>query len=155
MTPAVETLNRFKISHTLHEYQHNPSADSYGLEAAEKLKLDPQTVYKTLVCQLNTQELVVAVIPVTEQLNLKLLAKAANSKKAVMANPMDVERTTGYVLGGVSPLGQKKPLKTYIHKRAVEHKIIYVSAGKRGLEIGLSPNDLLNLTKGQLAVLCN
>ncbi|MCU4675157.1 Cys-tRNA(Pro) deacylase [Catenovulum sp. 2E275] len=146
MTPAVKLAQKQKIKFNLHQYEHDPASASYGLEAAEKLAVAPAYVFKTLLAQLDTKDLVVAILPVNQQLNLKLLAKAAGSKKAVMANPTDVERTTGYLLGGVSPLGQKKRLKTFICQSAQKLETMFVSGGKRGLEIELTPQDLLKLT---------
>lgn len=153
MTPGIVAAERKKIAHKVHKYTHDKQAASYGLEAAEKLSLAPEQVFKTLVAELDTGALVVVVVPVTHQLNLKQLAKAAGAKKAQMGNPQKVERTTGYVLGGVSPLGQKKALPTFIDASAEPFDTIYVSAGKRGLEIELSPQDLAGLTRGKFAPL--
>lgn len=153
MTPGIVAAERKKIAHKVHKYTHDKQAASYGLEAAEKLSLPPEQVFKTLVAELDTGALVVAVVPVTHQLNLKQLAKAAGAKKAQMGNPQKVERTTGYVLGGVSPLGQKKALPTFIDASAEPFSTIFVSAGKRGLEIELSPQDLASLTRGKFAAL--
>ena len=138
MTPAIDAARKAKIVFSIHEYEHDPSAASFGLEAAEKLGLDPARVFKTLVVDAGS-ELVVAVLPVACQLNLKRLAKAVGAKKACMADVQLVERTTGFVVGGVSPLGQKKRLATVIDKSAKEHETIFVSAGRRGLDIELSP----------------
>jgi Cys-tRNA(Pro)/Cys-tRNA(Cys) deacylase len=154
MTPAINILKKKKIPHTIHSYQHDGDHPSYGLEAAEKLGLDPQQVFKTLVAELGDGSLVVAVIPVDRMLNMKLLAKAAGEKKADMADKRLVERTTGYVLGGVSPLGQKKQLRTFLDISAQDLKTIFVSAGRRGLEIEISPQDLLALTRGMTAAIC-
>jgi len=154
MTPAINAAKKAKVAHTIHQYTHDPAATSYGLEAAEKLDVQPEQVFKTLVVQLDGKQLAVAIIPVDAQLNLKLIASAAKAKKAGMADKQDVERTTGYVLGGVSPLGQKKNLRTYLHTTARDMQTIYVSAGRRGLEIELSPADLLSLTQGTFADLC-
>lgn len=148
MTPAVNIVKKHKVAHALHKYQHDQNHSSYGLEAVEKLNLPPEQVFKTLVSKLDTNELVVAVVPVTGMLNLKQLAKACGSKKSVMAEKTIVEKTTGYVLGGVSPLGQKRRLRTVIDSSARDFLTIYVSAGRRGLEIELSPTDLAGLTGG-------
>ncbi len=148
MTPAINIVKKHKVAYTLHKYQHDHNHSSYGLEAVEKLNLLPAQVFKTLVSKLDNNELVVAIVPVTGMLNLKQLAKACNSKKSVMAEKTVVEKTTGYVLGGVSPLGQKRPLRTVIDSSAKDFQTIYVSAGRRGLEIELSPIDLANLTGG-------
>lgn len=139
MTPAVALLKKHKQAFLLHEYAHDPSVASYGLEAAEKLGLDAHRVFKTLVAQADTGELLVAMLPVCNSLSLKKLAAAAKVKKAVMADPALVSRTTGYVLGGVSPLGQKKRLRTFIDQSAEGFPSIHVSAGRRGLEIELAP----------------
>ncbi len=154
MTPAINTAKKSKINHTIHEYTHDPASQAYGTEAAQKLDIPENRVFKTLVVNFNTNEMAVGIIPVSSKLNMKLIAKAANEKKASMAVPADVERSTGYVLGGVSPLGQKKRLKTFIDSSAENHSTIYVSAGRRGLEIELNPVDLKNLTNGKFAVLC-
>lgn len=148
MTPAVNILKKKKIAYTLHRYQHDQNAQSYGLEAAEKLNLTPEQVFKTLVASLDTGELVVAIVPVTSMLNLKLLARACASKRCALAEKTLVEKTTGYVLGGISPLGQKKQLRTIIDSSAKQFKTIYVSAGRRGLEIEMNPLDLAHLTRG-------
>jgi len=146
MTPAIDTAKKAKISYVVHEYHHDPDAESYGLEAAEKLNTDPARVFKTLVVSDGGKDLTVAVVPVEHQLDLKLLAKAVGAKKMAMADVKLVERTTGYVVGGVSPLGQKKRLRTVIDASAQEFETMFVSAGRRGLEIELSPADLAALT---------
>ena len=145
MTPAIELARKHRINHRVHEYAHDPSSESYGAEAAEKLAVPESRVFKTLVVMLDNKELAVGVIPVSSMLSMKLIAKAAGAKKAVMAAASDVERSTGYVLGGVSPLGQRKRLKTIIDVSAADHATIYVSAGRRGLEIELSLLDLKTL----------
>lgn len=153
MTPALEQARTAGIACTLHEYLHDPGAASYGLEAAEKLALPPEQVFKTLIVKLDGNQLAVAVLPVTQQLSLKQMARAAGAKKAVMADPAEVERVTGYVLGGVSPLGQKKRLATFIDASARQHATIHVSAGRRGLEIELAPGDLAALTDARFVPL--
>ncbi|MFL7867308.1 MAG: Cys-tRNA(Pro) deacylase [Anaerolineales bacterium] len=154
MTPGINAARKAKIAHKVHEYVHDPATESYGLEAAEKLSVPEARVFKTLVVSLDSRELAVGVIPVSSMLSMKRMAKAAGAKKAAMADRADVERSTGYVLGGVSPLGQKKRLKTIIDSSASHHPTIYVSAGRRGLEIELSPADLVRLVNGVLAELC-
>jgi len=154
MTPAINLAKKQKIAHQVHEYTHDEAAESYGLEAAEKLGIPAERVFKTLVVMLDSKELAVGVLPVSAMLSMKLIAKALGAKKAVMADKLDVARSTGYVLGGVSPLGQKKRLKTAIDSSAKNHSTIYVSAGRRGLEIELSPDDLVKLTSGVLTELC-
>ena len=149
MTPAIKAAEKAKIKFEVHSYPHDANAASYGLEAVEKLNLPAEQVFKTLVLSLDNGQLVVAIVPVEHQVNVKMLAKAAGAKKAQMAKPEDVQRSSGYVLGGVSPLGQKKQLKTFLDSSAQAHDLIYVSAGRRGLEIALSPHDLLTLTRGK------
>ncbi|MDC8831413.1 Cys-tRNA(Pro) deacylase [Alteromonas gilva] len=146
MTPAITLLEQGKHPHTIHKYEHDKQAESYGLEAADKLGLPPPRVFKTLVAELDNGKMVVALVPVTHQLNLKQLAKAAKAKKAQMGQPAKVENSTGYVLGGVSPLGQKRKLATFIDTSAAQFDTIYVSAGKRGLEIELAPDLLASVT---------
>lgn len=151
MTPAITVARKSAINFHLHEYSHDPSHSSYGLEAAEKLSVAPARVFKTLVVKLDRNELAVGVVPVTSQLNMKMMAKALGSKKAAMADAAEVQRSTGYVLGGVSPLGQKKRLKTVIDSSSIEWDSLYVSAGRRGLEIQLNPQDLQSLTQAVFA----
>ena len=148
MTPAINLAKKSKIKFQVHEYSHDASAPSYGLEAAEKLGIDQARVFKTLVVSTESNQLVVGIIPVSSKLSMKNIAKAVGAKKAQMADKTVVERATGYVLGGVSPLGQKKRLKTVIDSSAQKHSTIYVSAGRRGLEIELAPSDLKNLVNG-------
>jgi Cys-tRNA(Pro)/Cys-tRNA(Cys) deacylase len=149
MTPAIQIAKRAKIKFTTHEYDHDPSNESYGEEAATKLGVDSNRIFKTLVISTEGKGLAVAVLPVSTQLNMKLFAKAVGVKKTVMADKKVVEKTTGYVLGGVSPIGQKKKLRTIIESSAKSFETIYVSAGRRGLQIELSPNDLVSLTDGK------
>lgn len=151
MTPAISLVKKAKIVHKVHEYSQDPSNESYGLEASEKLGVPEATIFKTLVVRLDNKELAVGIVPLSSMLSMKLMAKAAGAKKAPMAAPSDVERATGYVLGGVSPLGQKKRLRTFIDMSAKNHSTIYVSAGRRGLEIELKPDDLVKLVDGVLA----
>ncbi|SEA38572.1 Cys-tRNA(Pro)/Cys-tRNA(Cys) deacylase [Thiothrix caldifontis] len=147
MTPAINLAKKANIAFKVHEYTHDPASESYGLEAAEKLGLPPTQVFKTLVVSLDGKELAVGIVPVAAMLSMKHIAKAAHAKKADMADKAWVARTTGYVLGGVSPLGQKKLLKTFIDASALSFPAIYVSAGRRGLEIELAPQDLQSLTR--------
>lgn len=156
MTPAINLTKKKKITHTVHQYDHDPRHESYGLEAVEALGQDPATVFKTLLFAINGEpkNLAVAVIPVAEKLNLKLAAKAAGGKKADMADKDIAQKTTGYVLGGISPLGQKKALPTFIHSSAESLEAMCVSAGKRGLEIELAPTDLAALTRAKFVNLC-
>lgn len=153
MTPAIDLLKKQRAEHRVHSYQHDPKAPSYGLEAAEKLGLEPARVFKTLLAATEKGELLVAVVPVAGSLDLKALASAAGAKKAEMADPQAAQRSTGYLLGGISPLGQKKRLRTFIDQSAGQWPSIYVSAGRRGLEVELSSNVLAELTAGQFAEL--
>ena len=146
MTPAVNSAKKAKIKYTLHHYQHDSGAPSYGLEAAEKLAILPERVFKTLVVKLDETQLVVAILPVNSILSMKSVAKACGARKAEMADKVEVQRSTGYVLGGVSPIGQKKSLKTVIDQSAQQYPTIYVSGGRRGLEIELNTLDLQTLT---------
>jgi Cys-tRNA(Pro)/Cys-tRNA(Cys) deacylase len=149
-TPATAALERAGVSFTVHPYAHDPAAASYGLEAAGQLGLDPSAVFKTLLAEVD-ERLVVAIVPVSGRLDLKALAAAVGGKKAAMANPADAERATGYVVGGISPLGQKKRLTTVVDASALERPTVYVSGGKRGLDIGLAPRDLVTLLGAMLA----
>lgn len=149
-TPATTALDRAGVAYTVHTYVHDTAATSYGLEAAEALGLDPRTVFKTLLASVD-DALVVAVVPVTGQLDLKALAAAAGGKKAVMAAPEVAERSTGYVVGGISPLGQRKALPTWVDLSARDLPGMYVSAGRRGCDLGIAPEDLLALTAGSWA----
>ncbi|GAB6193594.1 Cys-tRNA(Pro) deacylase [Desulfocastanea catecholica] len=151
MTPAINAAKKKKIAYKVHQYSHDPTHESYGREAAEKLGVAAERVYKTLVVQLDDGKLAVAVLPVSSMLGMKHIAKAVGAKKAAMADRDVVERTTGYVLGGVSPLGQKKRLLTVIDSSAKEFPTIFVSAGRRGLDIELSPADLAALTAATFA----
>ncbi|MCD8523348.1 MAG: Cys-tRNA(Pro) deacylase [Saccharospirillaceae bacterium] len=153
MTPAINSAKKAGITFTVHEYQHDPAAESYGEEAAEALGLDPALVFKTLLVSLTGHKstLAVAVLPVTHMLSLKAIAKALGAKKAEMADPKLAERTTGYIVGGISPIGQKKALPTVIDRSAETLTTLNVSAGRRGLEIELSPADLATLTRAVFA----
>jgi Cys-tRNA(Pro)/Cys-tRNA(Cys) deacylase len=147
MTPAINSAKNAKIDYTVHQYEHDSGNSSYGLEAAEKLALSPERVFKTLVVKLDARQLVVAILPVNSMLSMKRVAKACGARKAEMADKAEVQRSTGYVLGGVSPLGQKKALKTVIELSAQQYATIYVSGGRRGLEIELNALDLQTITQ--------
>ena len=153
MTPGILAAKKAGVPFTVHEYDHDPSAPSFGMEAAEKLGIPPERVFKTLVVRLDGRELAVGVIPVDSMLSMKAIAKAAGAKKAEMAPQADVERSTGYVLGGVSPLGQKKRLRTFIDVSAEVFETVFVSAGKRGLDMEIAPGDLRALCGGTFAPL--
>ena len=155
MTPAVKEAQRAKVSYKVHEYAHDRSSDSYALEAVEKLGIAAERVFKTLVVELDKERLAVAIIPADSQLSMKQVAKATKAKKAAMADKHAAMRASGYVLGGVSPLGQKKQLETLLDASARDHASIFVSAGKRGLEIELAPSDLKTLTNAKMVLLTN
>ncbi|WP_116211225.1 Cys-tRNA(Pro) deacylase [Streptomyces olivoreticuli] len=149
-TPAIVALERAGAPFTVHAYEHDPAVAAYGQEAAEALGVDPRQVFKTLVAEVDGA-LTVAVVPVSGSLDLKALAAAVGGKRAAMADPAAAERTTGYVRGGISPLGQRKRLPTALDASARSHPTICVSAGRRGLEIELSPADLAALTDAVVA----
>lgn len=149
-TPATVALTRAGVAYTVHPYQHDPAAPSYGLEAAAALGLPPEQVFKTLLAEVDGA-LTVAVVPVTGTLNLKALAGAAGGRRAAMADPAVAERVTGYVVGGISPLGQRRALPTVVDASAADHEVVYVSGGRRGLDVGLAPADLVRLTAGSYA----
>lgn len=150
-TPAVTALTRTGIDHTLHPYEHDPASElSYGLEAAAALGVPAEQVFKTL-CVMVDGSLAVAVVPVDRQLSLKAVAAALGGKRAAMAEPAAAERATGYVLGGISPLGQRTRLPTVIDATATQFATVYVSGGRRGLDIGLDPADLIELTDATTA----
>lgn len=149
-TPATVAATKAKIKFELHPYQVTAGGESYGMAAAEALGVEPERLFKTLLAEVDGK-LTVGVVPVAGQLDLKALAAAVGGKKAVMADPAVAERTTGYVVGGISPLGQRKRLPTVIDESASGFPTVYVSAGRRGLQIELAPGDLVELTGGRLA----
>ena len=149
-TPAVFVARQAGIEHRVHAYQYDPSHGSYGEEAAALLGVEPARVFKTLVATVDGA-VVVAVVPVGRQLDLKQLAHARGGKRAAMSDAHGAERATGYVLGGISPLGQKKLLPTVIDASVVRFETIFVSAGRRGLDIELAPEDLIRLTSAMTA----
>jgi Cys-tRNA(Pro)/Cys-tRNA(Cys) deacylase len=148
-TPAIVAAERAGIAFRVHEYEHDPRAPSFGFEAVERLGLDPARVFKTLVADVD-ETLVVAVVPVAAQLDLRALGKRAR-----MADPRRAERSTGFVMGGISPLGQRRPLPTILDESALAFETIYVSGGRRGLELELTPADLLAVTGGRSAAVAS
>lgn len=156
MTPAVTLLQQHKIEFKLHEYEHDSHNRDYGIEAVTALQVSAQQVFKTLVINpepiaTNNKQLAVAVVPVAHKLNFKAAAKALQCKKVAMADPAMAEIITGYITGGISPLGQKKRLPTLIDSSAFDFSSIYISAGRRGLEIELAPSDLQQLLSATTA----
>ncbi|MGX1850878.1 Cys-tRNA(Pro) deacylase [Streptomyces sp. NBC_01456] len=149
-TPATVALTASGVPFTVHAYAHDPAAASYGEEAAEALGVAPEQVFKTLLAEVDGA-LTVAVVPVSGSLDLKALAAAVGGKRAAMADPAAAERTTGYVLGGISPLGQRKRLPTVVDASAQGRPTVCVSAGRRGLEVELAPEDLVALTGARVA----
>ncbi|SOC54419.1 Cys-tRNA(Pro) deacylase [Ornithinimicrobium cerasi] len=151
-TPATVTLDRAGVPYEVRAYDHDPAAPSYGLEAAEALGVEPARVFKTLLVDTD-RGLGVGIVPVDALLDLKAMAAALGTKKATMADPAAAERTTGYVVGGISPVGQKKALPTVLDVSAEQFPTILVSGGKRGLDLELSPADLLTVTRGRTAAI--
>ncbi|MBK9475933.1 MAG: Cys-tRNA(Pro) deacylase [Tetrasphaera sp.] len=149
-TPATVTLTAAGVTFSVHTYEHDPAAPSYGVEAANALGLPAEQVFKTLVVETGAG-LAVGVVPVTGSLDLKALAAALGVKKVEMADPAAAERSTGYVLGGISPIGQKRRLPTVVDETCELFDIVYVSGGRRGLDLGIAPSDLLRLTDGTIA----
>ena len=145
-TPATVALARAGIAFRLHEYTHDPRAESYGLEAAEALGLDPARVFKTLMASVDGR-LAVVVVPVSGQLDLKALARALGASRASMAEVAVAERATGYVAGGISPVGQRRAHPTVVDSTALDHPSIFVSAGRRGLDLEIAPADLVRITE--------
>jgi len=151
-TPATVALDRAGVSFTAHAYEHDPANRDYGNEAATVLGLDPEQVFKTLLADLDGS-LVVAIVPVTGKLDLKALASALGGKKAEMADPAMAQRKTGYILGGISPIGQKTAHPTVLDETAELFDTIFVSGGRRGFDIELAPADLLAITSGSIAAI--
>jgi Cys-tRNA(Pro)/Cys-tRNA(Cys) deacylase len=151
-SPAILAAEKAAVPFSVLEYAHDPEAASYGLEAAEALGVSPASVFKTLIAAVDGR-LVVAVIPVAGRLSLKALASAAGGKRAEMADPAAAERATGYVVGGISPLGQRRRLPIFLDQSALDQPTMHISAGRRGLELALAPSDLIRLTTATVAPL--
>ncbi len=149
MTPAIVLVRKSGVAHSVLEYAHDPSVASYGQEAADVLGIPAESVFKTLVAEVEGVGLVCAVVPVSAMLDLKALADAVKGRKAKMADPAAAERATGYVVGGISPLGQKKALPIVVDASALTMSLMHVSAGRRGLELALAPSDLITLAKAR------
>jgi Cys-tRNA(Pro)/Cys-tRNA(Cys) deacylase len=143
-------LTKAGVPFTVHAFDHDPHSNSYGLDAAAALGVQPERVFKTLVADVDGQ-LVVAVVPVSGQLDLKALASTLGAKKAAIAEPALAERSSGYVVGGISPIGQRKRLTTVVDESAMGHPTVYVSAGRRGTDLELAPADLVAATSAQVA----
>ena len=151
MTPAITAARRAGIDFEVHEYDAGDSDEPYDIGAARALGIAPERVFKTLVVDLSGKSLAVAIVPVAERLDLKAVAAALGAKRATMAEPAAAERTTGYVLGGISPLGQRRRLPAALDESALGFERIHVSGGRRGLEIGLAPQDLARLVNANIA----
>ncbi|WP_139003688.1 Cys-tRNA(Pro) deacylase [Arthrobacter crystallopoietes] len=151
-TPATLLLQQAGVPHTLHKHVHDPAATDFGLEAARELGLPPERIFKTLMVMADAN-LAVAVVPVSGNLNLKFFAAALGAKKSVLADPLAAQRRTGYVLGGISPLGQRQSSPTVLDSSAVDYPTILVSGGRRGLDIELAAQDLIRLTGARLAAI--
>lgn len=151
MTPAINAAKKGGVAFTVHEYEHDPATSAYGEEVVEKLGQDPGRVFKTLVADVEGKGLAVGVVPVASSLDLKALAAAVGGKRATMADVAAAERATGYVAGGISPLGQRKRLPAVVDSSAQDWATVYVSAGRRGLQMELAPADLVRLAGARVA----
>ena len=143
------------MAYTLHAYDVDPAQEDYGVAVAHALRVDPSRVYKTLVARVDANDLVCAVIPVERRLDLKALARAVGGRQAALADRAEAERRTGYVRGGISPLGQRQQLPVVVDQSALELPTMYVSAGRRGLQLELAPGELLRLTDAAVAALAS
>ncbi|MDR1386184.1 MAG: Cys-tRNA(Pro) deacylase [Propionibacteriaceae bacterium] len=153
-TPALQALTQAGVDHRVHEYEHDPQSTGFGDESVAQLGLDPRRVFKTLLAEVERtgrSELVVAIVPVAGQLDLKALAGAVGAKRAQMADPAAAERATGYVVGGISPFGQRQPHPTVLDASALDFTTVFVSAGRRGSQVELAPADLMAQTQARLA----
>jgi len=155
MTPAINLLKKYKYDFKIHKYEHNPACTNFGEEAVDKLKLDAKRVFKTLLVELSSKELVVCILPVYNMLNLKSIAEVFGVKKAQMASKDEAQKTTGYLLGGISPLGQRKLLKTVLDISSNNFETIFISGGKRGLDIEIKPKileEILEIKKARITL---
>ncbi|MBF0286964.1 MAG: Cys-tRNA(Pro) deacylase [SAR324 cluster bacterium] len=155
MTPAIRAVKKAKVSFSIHDYQYDPNAEAYGPAAAKAIGVDEQQVFKTLIAEINGKQLAVGIVPVSKKLDLKAFAAAMKVKKASMAKGPDAERVTGYVVGGISPLGQKKRLPMILDESAQQFETIYVSAGKRGMQIEITADSLIGLTQAKVACIAH
>ncbi|HRW18227.1 MAG TPA: Cys-tRNA(Pro) deacylase [Dermatophilaceae bacterium] len=151
-TPATTALTRAGVPFTLHPYEHDPAAPSYGLEAAQALGIDPARLFKTLLVDTDCGP-AVGIVPVDRQLDLKAIAATVGSKRATMAQPAAAERLTGYVVGGISPFGQRRRLRTVLDASALSHDTVLVSGGRRGLDVELAPADLVRVLEATVAAI--
>jgi len=151
MTPAINLLKKAGMRHVVHEYEHDPAVTTYGEETAAALGVARERLFKTLIAQIDGNELVVGVVPVSTTLDLRELAAVLGGKRAAMANPADAERATGYLTGGISPLAQKRRLRAVVDRSALEFETVYVSGGRRGMQVEILPADLVRLTGAQTA----
>ncbi len=151
MTPAIRVLEKLNISYRLHSYQHEPDTSSYGMEAAQKLGIPANRFLKTLIVRDERQKIMVAIIPASARLDLKAVAAAAGAKKISIASPIVAQRSTGYVVGGISPFGQRRHYRTFLERSAMGQPQIFVSAGRRGVEISLRTIDLIKLVEAEVA----
>ncbi len=153
MTPAINAAKKAGVHFTVHEYEHDPGTTAFGEEVVEKLGQDPGRVLKTLVAAVEGRGLAVGIVPVDTSLDLKALAAALGGKRATMADVAEAERATGYVAGGISPLGQRKRLPAVVDETALAWETVYVSAGRRGLQLELAPGDLVRLAGARVAAI--
>lgn len=153
-TPATALLDNAGAAYVLHSYTHDPRASAYGVEAAKALGIDPSRMFKTLVATVDGR-LAVGLVPVSGTLDLRALAAALHGKRGLLADPVEAARATGYVVGGISPLGQRRRLPTVVDSSAMSHVTILVSAGRRGLQVELAPTDLVQLSAARVAVIAS
>ena len=151
MTPAIRVLDNWNISYRLHSYHHEPNGPSYGMEAAQKLGIPADQVLKTLIVRNERQEIMMAILPVSARLDLKAVATAAGAKKISIASPSVAQRSTGYAVGGISPFGQRRHYRTFLERSAMGQPHVFVSAGRRGVEISLRTIDLIKLVEAEVA----